>query len=346
MDRTWMYNRAYSDRHRLKEEFVRGVKKIVKRALKQPICKSEGGITCMCMNYKCRKISTETNVRLHLYRDGFQPDYWIWTQHEEVELNVDTGGGSNSSKHGRQADQFEAMYQIVYDVFRPHAGFSQANDNMEQDEFLKDEFPNEEAKQYYDKLISFNKPIYEGVTQSMLLISTQLLEIRSNWHVPQKGLDFVAQMLKSVCPVQKCFPENYYQASQLVSKLWIKVKKIDCCKNGCMLYYKDDSKLFVCTFCNALRYIPRKTGMGKYKDILVKKMFYFPIIPRLQRLYASTESAAEMRWNHMNKNSSNILRHPSDGKSWKYFDDVYPDFAREPRNVRSGLCLDGFTPYI
>ncbi|CAK8534496.1 unnamed protein product [Lathyrus sativus] len=240
MDHTWMYNRAYSDRHGLKDEFVRGVKKFVKKALNQHICKSEGGIRCPCINYKCCKISTLTNVRLHLYRDGFQPDYWIWTQHGEVELNIDIRGGSNSSEHVRQADQFEAMDQMVYDAFRPHGGFSHANDNREQEELLEDEFPNEEAKQFYNKLISFNKPIYEGATQSMLSISTQLLEIRSNWHVPQKGLDFVAQMLKSVCPVQKCLPENYYQSSQLVSKLGLKVKKIDCCKNGCMLYYKDD----------------------------------------------------------------------------------------------------------
>lgn len=48
----------------------------------------------------------------------------------------------------------------------------------------------------------------------------------------------------------------------------------------------------------------------------------------------------------MNKNSSNILRLPSDGKAWKHFDDVYPNFAREPRNVRLGLCSYGFTPYI
>ncbi|CAK8571161.1 unnamed protein product [Lathyrus sativus] len=242
MDRTWMYNKAYFDRHGLKEEFVHGVKKFVKKALNQPICMSKGGIRCPCINCKCCKISTTTNVRLHLYRDGFQPDYWIWTQHGEVELNIDTRGGSNSSEHVRQADQFEAMDQMVYDAFRPHGGFSHANDNMEQEEFLEDEFPNEEAKQFYDKLISFNKPIYEGATQSMLSISTQLLEIRSNWHVPQKGL---------------------------------KVKKIDCCKNGCMLYYKDDSKLSECKFCNAPRFIPRKTGTGKYKDIPVKRMFYF-----------------------------------------------------------------------
>ncbi|XP_073219440.1 uncharacterized protein [Cicer arietinum] len=40
------------------------------------------------------------------------------------------------------------------------------------------------------------------------------------------------------------------------------------------------------------------------------------------------------------------LRHPSDGEAWNRFDAKYPNFANEPRNVRLGLCSDGFTPYI
>jgi len=38
------------------------------------------------------------------------------------------------------------------------------------------------------------------------------------------------------------------------------------------------------------------------------------------------------------------LCHP-DGKAWKHFDETFLDFAVEPRNVRLGLCVDGFTPY-
>ena len=37
--------------------------------------------------------------------------------------------------------------------------------------------------------------------------------------------------------------------------------------------------------------------------------------------------------------------HPVDGKAWKDFDNRYPDFARETRNVRLGLAADGFNPY-
>lgn len=37
--------------------------------------------------------------------------------------------------------------------------------------------------------------------------------------------------------------------------------------------------------------------------------------------------------------------HPSDGEAWKHFDRTYLDFASEPRNIRLGLCVDGFTPF-
>jgi hypothetical protein len=40
-----------------------------------------------------------------------------------------------------------------------------------------------------------------------------------------------------------------------------------------------------------------------------------------------------------------VMMHPSDGEAWKHFDKEFPEFADEPRNVRLGLCTDGFTPF-
>ncbi|KAL0373219.1 UNVERIFIED_CONTAM: hypothetical protein Scaly_1003500 [Sesamum calycinum] len=37
--------------------------------------------------------------------------------------------------------------------------------------------------------------------------------------------------------------------------------------------------------------------------------------------------------------------HPFDAEAWKYFDRMYPDFAEQPRNVRLGLCSNGFAPH-
>ncbi|GKD42921.1 pyruvate kinase [Tanacetum coccineum] len=35
------------------------------------------------------------------------------------------------------------------------------------------------------------------------------------------------------------------------------------------------------------------------------------------------------------------MQHPVNGRAWKKFDTMYPDFAKEPRNIRLGLAADG-----
>ncbi|XP_019240549.1 PREDICTED: uncharacterized protein LOC109220542 [Nicotiana attenuata] len=74
-------------------------------------------------------------------------------------------------------------------------------------------------------------------------------------------------------------------------------------------------------------------------------MHYLPLIPRLKRLYASMSPAPHMRWHYEHRRPPGILCHPSDGEAWKHFDRVFPEFASEPRNIRLGLCTDGFTPF-
>ncbi|CAJ2648413.1 unnamed protein product [Trifolium pratense] len=136
-------------------------------------------------------------------------------------------------------------------------------------------------------------------------------------------------------------PKNYYEARQLVAKLGLGAKRIDCCVNGCMLYYSNefgvaDDALHECKFCQEPRYrVTRNSRSVRRKPIPRKAIFHLPIIPRLQRLYASMQTASKMTWhreNYERRKMSGELRHPSDGMAWKYFDQVYPEFASEPRN--------------
>ncbi|XP_049406222.1 uncharacterized protein LOC125869841 [Solanum stenotomum] len=39
------------------------------------------------------------------------------------------------------------------------------------------------------------------------------------------------------------------------------------------------------------------------------------------------------------------MRHPADSIAWRKFDEAHTYFARDPRNVRLGLALDGFSPF-
>jgi hypothetical protein len=46
------------------------------------------------------------------------------------------------------------------------------------------------------------------------------------------------------------------------------------------------------------------------------------------------------------RENSNVMVHPSDGKAWKALNNFDLDFARDAKNVRIGLPTYGFTPFI
>lgn len=64
----------------------------------------------------------------------------------------------------------------------------------------------------------------------------------------------MAQLMKDSNPPDNKIPLNYYQAKKLISGLGLTSQKIDCCVNGCMLYYKADINMTECKFCHEPRY--------------------------------------------------------------------------------------------
>jgi len=80
-------------------------------------------------------------------------------------------------------------------------------------------------------------------------------------------------------------------------------------------YGKNDGHLLQCKFCHKARYHDPKVGTSKRKPIPMKTMFYLPIIPRLQRLFTSMQTAGQMTWHYDNRRPSGVLRHPSNGQA-------------------------------
>ncbi|GJV46861.1 F-box domain containing protein [Tanacetum coccineum] len=110
------------------------------------------------------------------------------------------------------------------------------------------------------------------------------------------------------------------------------------------MVWRDNNKdLDFCSVCNTSRW---KDSNTPGKKVPKKVLRYFPIIPRLQRLYKSSHTVKEMIWHATGKcTEPGKMQHPVDGGAWKKFDTKYPDFAKEPRNVRLGLAADGFNPF-
>nr|GFB15637.1 hypothetical protein [Tanacetum cinerariifolium] len=60
----------------------------------------------------------------------------------------------------------------------------------------------------------------------------------------------------------------------------------------------------------------------------------------------SSHTAKEMIWHATGKcTEPGRMQHLVDGRAWKKFDTKYPDFVKEPRNVRLELVADGFNPF-
>ncbi|XP_045831211.1 uncharacterized protein LOC123922548 [Trifolium pratense] len=268
------------------------------------------------------------------------PRYWRWDSHGESPFtpsNRNADGGNDEGTHSQPLDVEplrNAYESMVIDALGPEI--------VNQLERHVEEPPNREAQQFYDLLHSAQRPLWEGcVSHSELSMAVRLLSIKAEGNISQQSFNNILQAMKEGMPKDNLVVPDFYRAKKLVSKLGMGCEKIDCCINGCMLYYKDDLMEKECHFCQAPRY---KVGKGG-KEIPFNKMHYLPLTPRLKRLYASKNSARHMRWHSEHQQVEGVLEHPSDAEAWKHFDQTYPQFSSETRNVRLGLCADGFTPF-
>ncbi|WCJ29242.1 hypothetical protein M5689_010888 [Euphorbia peplus] len=85
-----------------------------------------------------------------------------------------------------------------------------------------------------------------------------------------------------------------------------------------------------------------ETSSTKGKKIAAKVLKYFPLIPRLKRLFFSQrKTTSDMRWHEEHCKKDGKLRHPAYGEAFKAFNTRFPDFASDARNVRLALSNDG-----
>ena len=82
------------------------------------------------------------------------------------------------------------------------------------------------------------------------------------------------------------------------------------------------------------------------KGTPAKVAWYLPVIPRLKHLFANPKEAKMFRWHaEERKPYDGKLRHPADAIQWRNIDRKYTQFAKETRNVRFALSMDGMNPF-
>ncbi|XP_017234788.1 uncharacterized protein LOC108208774 [Daucus carota subsp. sativus] len=331
-DRSWISRSRYNESRYLTVEYKNGVDDFIKFACENLRGGSDGLIRCPCGNCKNKHYKDPIAVKLDLYRYGIMQWYTIWTAHGEKMPEENIGTSTRNVGDG-DVD----MYYDADDMLRD---IGEANRYCEK----MDDEPNPAAKEFYKMLHSASEPIYpSNVNYTTFEFVNELLHFKNKHNCSNNGFDELLKLIGSVLPDNHKLPQTYYAVKNMLKGLNLGYEKIDACENDCMLFYKENSEKTRCDICNESRYKEPK-DLNK-KKISRKVLRYFPLTPRLQRLFMAGKTAKCMRWHHDRNVVEGELSHPADGDEWKQFDRRFPKFSKEIRNVRLGLSTDGFDPF-
>ncbi|KAL0328162.1 UNVERIFIED_CONTAM: hypothetical protein Scaly_2248800 [Sesamum calycinum] len=111
-----------------------------------------------------------------------------------------------------------------------------------------------------------------------------LVNIKDEGYIFERIYDRISQWADLILPRYHTLSLDYYSTKNLIRDLSLPVEKIDTCKNGCMLYWKDDINLDYYKFCGDARYKLTREQNSNRKKTPYAILRYLPLTPRLQRL--------------------------------------------------------------
>ncbi|RDX89555.1 hypothetical protein CR513_28707, partial [Mucuna pruriens] len=147
-----------------------------------------------------------------------------------------------------------------------------------------DNMPNEENEEIGDLVRDCNQKFYERCQKySKLSFLLRLYHIKCLYGMTDKAITMILELLKYA-----------FEYAKIPNFFFFEAKKI-------------------CKHCKKSRGKPKGTN-GK-KKLLVNFLCYFPLKPRLQRLFMCPKIATPIRWHVLNSNLDGLLRHPRDAKA-------------------------------
>ncbi|KAL9667674.1 hypothetical protein QQ045_002038 [Rhodiola kirilowii] len=338
-ERSWMYNQRVTDQSYNNDAFNQGVGVFIQTAYANGHIFEGSMIRCPCSKCKHNKFIKVQESERHLFTFEFVGDYYNWTLHGEEIAHT----SYPAYQHHLNENDTSFMDQQMPDYVHQFGGVDSHFADMVHDVAE----PNEDASKFYDLFQSSCQPVFEGCTsETQLSISMKLLQTKTDHGLSEAAYDSLCGTINNLLDCDNRMPKSFRETKRLVSDLGMGFIRIDVCISGCMIYYGEDESMTQCPHCKEARYKEDRNvkSSASYQRISRSQMFYLPIIPRLQRLFLNATTASNMTWHALNNRDRTVMVHPSDGESWKHFDMCYPEFADESRNVRLGLCSDGFSP--
>ncbi|CAL9012893.1 unnamed protein product [Prunus brigantina] len=283
MDKSWIHANRRSKAYEL------GVEGFLNFAVEN--LPNTTNIRCPCV--KCGNIQLfgVGIIRDHLYFNGIDQSYKIWTWHVE-----------------------------------PWEWTTNASRNVEEDEQCGFNFVPEEVGMDDNDLGDIGFDPYEFA--NLVGVGDQPLYPGS----------------RDLLPEGNTLPSSMYEAKNTLSTLGMSYEKIYTCPNDCILYRKDYEDSTNCPTCGVSRWKEGKDSILK-EGVPAKVVWYFPPIPRFKKMFQSHKTAKSLTWHAARKSVDGQMSHPADSPSWKLVDDKWPEFGKEPRNLRLALLSYGFNTH-
>jgi hypothetical protein len=268
---------------------------------------------------------------MHLCKFGFMPGYDVWTHHCET-IHQRTTSMVEDENDRSGDDRMDEMLDAIR---------SELEINLEDP-------PTPKVQKFFNMLKASKESLHEHTTVSVLAFVTRIMSIKSKFAFSNKCYKELLRLFSDVLPSNHKMLKDMYQSKKLLSALGMEYKKIDVCKDNCMIFYKEHKNEKKCLKCGKLRFVEVVNEDGETVTMKTahKQLRYMPLTPRMKWLFISKKTARHKRWHKIGVcENDQVMMHPSDSEAWKALDDFDPDFARDVRNVRIGLATDGFTPY-
>ncbi|GJW48648.1 putative reverse transcriptase domain-containing protein [Tanacetum coccineum] len=281
-----------------------------------------------CLNHIEHKVE---EVQFHLFKNGIDLSYTKWNKHREKDEP-----SISALKSVNATTEFVDDTDFALDI--PTDGPA----TVEMVNATKDNFDEDDLVKFQELLLDAEKPLYEGCPDfTKLSAIVKLLNLKGKYGCSDKFFTELLGLLKKMLPAGNEMVEKTYQAKKVMKLMGSGYKKIHVCINNCLLYWKDDKDLTACRTCGISRWKVDNKTHKVYENIPAKVMWYFPIIPRLQRLFKIQSISEDLRWHATRRITDGVLRHPADSQAWRTIDEKFPEIAEDPRNLRLGISADG-----
>jgi hypothetical protein len=247
---------------------------------------SHGGTApCPCPKCCCMAYRTWSEVQSHLLARGFDANFIQGEGNgndsdEDIHCNEDATGDSGSVK------------DLVSSLIRGaiHGEITGANN----------ERPNEHAKAFFKLLKEAEKGLYPRCKEATKIsFIVRLFQIKCMFGLSNSALEAIVHMFSLVLPEGHYIPDTLDKVRKVVHDLGHDYQKTDACVNDCVLFQKSYAKLSKCPTGGESRWKvtndEEATGNASTKKRSPRKILrYFPVIPRLQRLYMMESTSSLM----------------------------------------------------